>query len=770
MRTAAPVDTLSAPDVRGAPWPVAERPRPRTWSGPLSGAVSVLAVAGLVSLLYLRNSRFFFVDDRQADAVPKLIDIGRIVRSGHWPWLSTDLVESSGHAIEYQNAIYNPVNVALSVFLAGVDDVAFGSFVYFLVHAVVLTAAAAWLGRTLGLSAGWTVAFAVSVGFQPYTWVWGAGWYQAVTSFTWFVVAVAAAMAFHQQPRRRYGWAVLLGTYGACTSGWPLAIPFLGIVVATLLLARLALRAPRRDTAWLGAWYAGGVIASLVALYPLVASFALATRSAGMRNNANFNVVPLEGLLHFADPSYWGWFVNFGGLARQELPHFYVAWFVLPVLVLWRRGPFEARTRALLLTAVAAVVLAALGALGPERVLVFRFPTRFLQYFGFFLLVTAALLVARGSFAFTRRRLGVLLGLVALLTLNSLQADPLGGDRILPLCLALAALVAATWWLGSRSHARAARWRGPLADAVIASGTVLLLGWLAVLHPEPRGIDYGFPSDLRTVEPLSLEDYTLFYGTYPRTDASAEELRSFYAEYHPSSTGLMAGTRQVNGYSPLGNRFFRDRFPMDDQGNFRAGGAARFAAFDPATGVTWLELLRVDQVIALLGDRADELEDVLGAPWTRTSEGEWTATYRGPTYDLPGLLSYVSPGTAVAAVTEQECGAGPNHECVDVRGGTEEGRLVFARLWFPGYSATLDGEPVEVQRHGDLLVAVDVAPGDAGRLELTYRSPRVLRLTVLAGASLVALGVGSVLVPLSTARPRGRRRRPAPEGPAAVEA
>ncbi|MDQ3354599.1 MAG: hypothetical protein M3507_09020, partial [Actinomycetota bacterium] len=293
----------------------------------------MVVTAGLYTLHFAQNRTFFFIDDRVNDTLPKLMDIGRAVGSGEWPWLTTDVVNSGAHAIEYQNAIFNPLLVALSVPLSRMDDMALAGFLLVLVHALLLAGAAAWLGRILGLSTSWTIAFAVSCSFQPYTVLWGAAaWLQAVTSFAWFVLAVAAALAFHAEPRRRYGWTLLLATYGCFTSGWPLAIPVLGLFVLTLLVVRLRDRGDLRSTAWLAAWAAGGAVCSLIAVYPLTRSVEFGARPSSISNDGNFNVVSIDGLLQFANPAYYGFLHSWNGYVRQELPHFYVAWFVLPVL------------------------------------------------------------------------------------------------------------------------------------------------------------------------------------------------------------------------------------------------------------------------------------------------------------------------------------------------------------------------------------------------------------------------------------------------------
>jgi len=720
--------------------------------------LSSAVVAGLFTLLFLRNHRFAFIDDRQTDGVAKLVDMGRILESGEWPWLSTNVVNSGGYAVEYQNGVFNPVNLAFGVLMGHLDDAALASFLQLLAHLVLLSAAAAWLGRLLGLSTPWAVAFAVSTGFQSYTVFWGAGWYQAPVSFSWFVLAVAAAVALHLSGKQRYGWLLLVSVYLVCQSGWPLAIPVLALFVLALVVARWVTRQPRATTVWIAAWAAAGGVVSLVGLYPLFVSFTVATRSSSISNDSNFNVAPLEALLHFADPSYAAWFHNFDGYQLQELPSFYVAWFVLPVLVFWRpvKGTLRPPVRALVLTTVVLLGVTLLGSLGPERFLVFRFPTRFLQFSGFFLLLAVALLVANGRFEFTRRRLAVLVGLVVLQTVNALQADPDAPGRIVWLNVLVAALCLAT--VGLRAGRSATGRLRPLglpasaraADAVVAVGAVVVMLVVALLHPMGRGYDPGFPTDRSTVEALSQRDYTLFYGSYPaltnpdQLPSPAPAVAGYYAEYHPASMGLLVGDRTINGYSPIGNRFLREHLPIDDQGNFGETGAEQFTAVDPETGLPWLDLLRVDQIITDLGLRDTQLQEDLDANWQRVSQGQFTATYRRVPYDLPGLVSYAAPGVQVAA--QESCRMRNSRECVDVSvTGGSPGRIVFARLWFPGYSATLDGRSIDVVRHDDTLVAVDLPPGAHWQLVISYRSPGFVPLAATGIAVILGMAVAQLV-------------------------
>jgi len=180
-------------------WPGGAATTSRVWP---AGVLSSVLVTGLLLLLFLRNHRYFFLDDRIAEVVPKGLDIGRMVRRGEAPWLSTDIVNGGGYAVEYLMGVFNPVNLLLYAVSSLTDDAAFGSFIYVLGHALLLTASAAWLARTVGLGTAWSTAFAVSVGFQPYTIIWNAtAWSQGLVSFSWVVLAIAAGSALHLRQR-----------------------------------------------------------------------------------------------------------------------------------------------------------------------------------------------------------------------------------------------------------------------------------------------------------------------------------------------------------------------------------------------------------------------------------------------------------------------------------------------------------------------------------------------------------------------------------------
>ena len=108
------------------------------------------------------------------------------------------------------------------------------------------------------------------------------------------------------------------------------------------------------------------------------------------------------------------------------------------------------------------------------------------------------------------------------------------------------------------------------------------------------------------------------------------------------------------------------------------------------------------------------------------------------TYDLPGLISWVSPGTVIRPA------AGPNEfsdtrECLEIddvpAGG---GEIMFSRLWFPGYRARLGDQRLEVSAYRQAFVSVTLPGSARGRLVLEY-DPPYLRTGILLAVTGVLL-------------------------------
>jgi hypothetical protein len=125
-----------------------------------------------------------------------------------------------------------------------------------------------------------------------------------------------------------------------------------------------------------------------------------------------------------------------------------------------------------------------------------------------------------------------------------------------------------------------------------------------------------------------------------------------------------------------------------------------------------------------------------------------------------GRVSHTSPGVTVS----DDKRVGEVDETLSFRreDAGDTGRITFARLNWPGYTATVNGEPATIRTASTGFVVVDLPKGvESGQVELTWTVPG-------ASVSRVAFGAGALLTILVIALPWWRRRRTAstPDSPA----
>ncbi|HEX7463172.1 MAG TPA: hypothetical protein VF317_13465, partial [Dermatophilaceae bacterium] len=118
------------------------------------------------------------------------------------------------------------------------------------------------------------------------------------------------------------------------------------------------------------------------------------------------------------------------------------------------------------------------------------------------------------------------------------------------------------------------------------------------------------------------------------------------------------------------------------------------------------------------------------------------------------------PGRVVASPGATVSNAAPSNDTAESMtvSSPSGGSVVFSRLMWPGYTATLDGRPVAVDALKGVFVAVRLPAGThAARLELSFRPPGTTLGLVLAAAGGALLTVLLALEYLIRRRRRGGR-------------
>jgi hypothetical protein len=369
---------------------------------------------------------------------------------------------------------------------------------------------------------------------------------------------------------------------------------------------------------------------------------------------------------------------------------------------------------------------------------------RFLPMLHTVVLVLWIALLSAGGFVVSKRRVQLFVAVVLAQLVHAAQVTP---EQLPNHAAWTAALVAGAVVALSSRHRPV-----PTALSLLAITAAVC----CVLHVQvPRNAavgDFGGPRAASRMPPIPKINplgYTFFIGNLGH-DLTA---RGRLAELRTGNQFMYSESPSITGYSPLGHPAFQARFCTNGFAETCVQAVAALFQVEQETGRPWIELMRVDRLILRNGEFVAAYQAQEHDAFRIVRTGRY-ATWAERIRPLPGAgtLSYVPDHVAVE---RDDADAGTElvrlRASADHRGGAP---VAFARLYWPGYEATINGRPAPVRAIGGILPAVDLPPG-AGVYELVlrYRPPG-------ARASLVIAAVG-VLVAAATVAVSRQRTAPA---------
>ncbi|MGW5646493.1 GtrA family protein [Saccharopolyspora sp. NPDC003752] len=696
------------------------RERRVDWRGAV-GVGAAVAVLGQVPVLV--NPSFYFWDDSAAQFLPMWHRLGERLLAGDWPLgLDVDSWMGGNLAAEALFGIWNPVHLLDFLLVVWIGDLAVGAAVVKTQFLVTLGVGTFLLcrgyGATRGIASVLAVALPVSgfvLYFQAATWAGG------LMGFAWL------PWAWWALRRRRPAFGAWLLCYLCVSAGDPYGVLALGVIFAGLLAETGRDRPRVRRLVLVGV----AVAASLpLVFFPVLAASAVGWRSGHELFNIGRLVPGIGDLLAASMPSFVPQILSFGTF-RMSVPATYFAWFAVPLLAWldWRSaGALWRRCRCAVVVAGCYFLLC----LGPSNVWLFRWPLRHVAVLHLALAVLLAVALSRGLRTdHFKARLACSAGSVLLSGYLAFAAWPsLAPKHLVSLGVIFVLLAVLV-------H------RKQLVAAVLHLGTVCALALQMAWFPANRDVAvYNFPP-------------------------SVAELRSRYAEFRGGTLVQIADRELI----PPDDVASRSAWRHLLFGNMHAAaGAASLVSY---TGIGYDALHRrlclsyygatcpqaYDRLWDGLADRLKatrvvvqrRLREVTEAPagWrVARRNSDVVVLERESALPWPyGRLS-ASPGVEVLDDLQH----GQRSETVRFGRTGDRAELVFARLAWPGYRATVDGRRVPVGGTEAGLLVVHLPPGlPGGTLALSWSPPGfVLHLLLACAGALLAMVL--TVVPLSARR------------------
>jgi hypothetical protein len=713
-------------------------------------ALGVGALAALICVIpQWRGTFFYYVGDQYEQFAPLWHVFGQQLRNGQWPTMDPAGWVGGNYAAEALTGIWNPVNLFNFVLTSYFDDLSLAAFVVMVEILGLLAIGTFLLAREYGADRVPAVLVATAVPVSGFTlWYEASGWPAGLMAFTW--VAHFWWSARRHARGRLNPFVPFLFGYLAMTTGNPYAALGLAVVTAAIAVELLVQRRYARLAHLLVMGACVGVVALLVFL-PLLGTNPVSARHqlADIANDT-FLVPDVGDLAASSSPTYLPAILNWNGALLERVPSTYFAWFVLPLLP-WLRWTALWRRRGSLVSVAVVGGFYLLATLGPSNVWLFRWPVRLIEYLYLAVAVLFAVALSAGLAGDRVRRRAVASGaIVAVGGYLAWAVQPAGLNPIhaagLLLVAVLTALTVTAWFR-----------RG-----MRALGAVAVLGTAAVVTLQTS----AFPADTgpQKYPPHDLSEMAAGASDYQGTVLQVASLNGVTTEQMRDGEILFgnlpraAGVQSVTSYSGIGFLEFGTDLCMD----YRAAVCPE--AFDrlwAPTGqgvpVPLIDALRVSTLVIQRSLRPDVANQAPPEGWRVAHETPvrtvWT---RERPLEGEGRASWSSPGVELRSDSGE-----PQRETVRYR-ATASGRILFARLAWPGYAATVDGRDVDVVDGPAGLLAVDVPTGE-GTLVLTYTAPG-LRLGAVAVAAAGAVVLAQAVLWLWQSR-RSRTRARTPRDP-----
>jgi len=732
--------TLTGTRDDAGPATPAEPQQQHRFRAPLAMCAVVLVAAALP---LARNHIFYFWDDTAGVGVPEWHRIAGAVLHGQLPLLNLDMWRGGNFAAEAATGMWNPVVVLLAVAVYPIDNLAVGITIAKMVLLLVAAGGMYLLTRSFGVRRGLSAVAGAALPLTGYSFFMDTpAWVNALllTAFTPWVWWTARLATHHG---RSWLWLVLAG-YLAVSIGNPYGLLSTGLVIVAVAAEAWCAGLHRRIV---GLVAAGAAVALLnvMTYLPLLLTASYGFRAGSGTSNDGTLKPSLTNLLEASTPSTQPLMPAFLH-DYFTVPVVYLAWFVLPLLPWLRWRAFGRAWRVhigLFIFGGAALLLM----LGPSQLWMFRWPVRLIDFCWIAALPLWAVLADHAVERTHRRvRAAVSVGIVAVGAYLAWGERPEILSRHVVGAVVVLALVALLVRFGTTSRA---------GFGVLTMGTLLVLGLQVLWFPANRNVlDYQFPNSVAAMR----QNFAKYQGTVVQVAAFAQdppEDRLPGRDYRDLLYGSMysvAGVDSTAMYSGIGFSAFDDALCVSYEGDTCAGAWPALWRHPAGYAVPLADLLRAGTVVV-----QNSLVRVMGPPgWHRVpaAEGSRLATVWMPDAAYPwpdGLLSYASTGVRVTA--DQRTGS--TDEQLAYRADLP-GTLTFARLAWPGYTATVGGRPVPVTMGpaGLLVVAV---PAGGGTVDLSWRPPGSTMSTV-AFCLGVLLTIGLVVrrrPSLLSAQPRG---------------
>lgn len=692
----------------------------RDWLWAL-GAAAIAVVAGAIAAFM--GTHFFYVGDNPESFIPLWHHFGELLRDGKWWTVEASSWMGGNYVGEAAYAQWNPLLLLAYVVVSLFTNLSLGASVIMIAMLGLLAAGSFLLMRSYGAGRWPSLAMATALPVTGFTLFYeAAGWPMGLAALIGFVFFWTA---LRQQVKGEWP-VVVTWVFGALavTTGNPYIVVFIVILLAVFFCEEVIRKNWRAVVDLVVAGALTGLVVILVFL-PFLGAQPVSVRQelAGIYNDT-FMVPGLGDLIASGTSSYLPEITNWGFAHVELLPSSYLAWFALPLLVWIRWGSLWHVLRERITIVVVGAIFF-LMVLGPSNLWLFRWPVRLIEYFYLVVLLVLALGITVGL-ANTHRKARVWASgaIVAFGTYLAMMMTPDGMKIHAVGFLLTAVLLIVVYQLWRRKGMN-------IAMVAVIVGTLATTGFQTAVYPRGEMLVPAYNIDMIREQAANYEGTVLQLASQGLTDA--EQVRSGKILY--GNLFVATGHETINRYSGISFRAFTDELCMDYKGQTCPEAYDRLFRKVAGSDDDLIDVLGIGTLIIQRALLPDVTADGPPAGWKEVENNDIRVVWvREEPLPANGRITGTSPGVIATSTQSTETA-----EKVDVT-AESAGSITFARLAWPGYRATVNGEAVKTTTTVEGLLQVDV-PAGASTVELSFTAPGLTLGAIATVASgLIALG------------------------------
>lgn len=655
----------------------------------------------IILVCQISYKEFFFIDDAKNAFLGMVTEMGRQLHNGEIPIITTKTMLGGNFLVDIVFAPFCPQIFITALVTSFTESYYLPCLVFAFMNIFISIISGYYIGAyfTDKQSLRYLTGFLCATN-PVFLFVYCASWWNLADAQSWFLASMAALLHF-QRTSSASCWMLSIGSASilVASGGTQPIIAYLIFWAILVIFDFIQYKSYRKALLFI----LQGICTFLIVLpifseYIAVAS--MLARPSGFNNWGNFLSPSLGQMLFTMNPLYGDFMHWFGGYRYIPVQLAYTTIAILPAIFFYKN--INIKNKNLLFISVLTVMYFICTQL-PQQFGAIRYSFRFLPFFSLCLVIVFIILSDNAQIHKNKKITILYISTLFLFCLLSLfKIENLQYDNIFIVCCFMLILLFAPAMLFYFKNTNTAIF------------ILSILGFFLIMAAG-RSLAYNFLSNSKIIYEKNKNNEYLYNDSGYILSLAGSEPRDTVANY-ACTDFLRVGYRAINGYSPVGMNDFIKIFPYPTpHGAFELKTLDNIMQKEEKTSKYLYDLFNISTIVTYNNINDNYKKMLFDSGFINKSAYKNKYIYY-TNKKIYGTVSFNSPGLTVKNVNK----ISEKKERFDITENASGGTIVFSRISWPGYTASLNGKFLPLRSIAGVLLSLEVPADATGTVELSY--------------------------------------------------